>query len=247
MKHIIEQRYAKDGKNADEISALCQLLMDTVRSGDVTRDNARTAEISKNGIVAIVRKEPNDKGFNWVLTGFDNTDTAEEQKKATDAIKTVIANNSYAQERSSFREQVGAVIDSITPQKNAVNGKKKDVVMTQEEAYSNATTAELKKEKKKLEGYIANKTRNKRDHFNNIILRENYQKQLDAINDELAKRDNVKNVKKAIRFIAVGSRLFAVGCANTDTAEAQKKAYVANGRLYVNKAMAKKLRSILLR
>jgi len=121
LKHIIEQRYAKDGKNVDEISALCQLLMDTVRSGDVTRDNARTAEISKNGIVAIVRKEPNDKGFNWVLTGFDNTDTAEEQKKATDAIKTVIANNSYAQERSSFREQVGAVIDSITPQKTAVN------------------------------------------------------------------------------------------------------------------------------
>ena len=43
----------------------------------------------------------------WILTGFDDWNKKEE---ATDAIKTVIANNSYTPEFSSFRKQVGTVI-----------------------------------------------------------------------------------------------------------------------------------------
>ena len=110
IKHIIEQRYAKDGKNEDEITALMPLVLDAARSGTVSRQNDRIIEISKNGIIAIIRKEQDEKNKKWILTGFD--DWSKEQE-ATDAIKTVIASHSYAPEYSSFRKQVGAVIASL--------------------------------------------------------------------------------------------------------------------------------------
>ena len=113
LKHIIEQRFKKDNLTEDEITALIHLILESVRSGDITRENGRNLELSKNGIVAILRKEPNDKGFQWILTGFANTDTDKIKKEATDTINAVIANNSYTPEFSSFRKQVGAVIASL--------------------------------------------------------------------------------------------------------------------------------------
>lgn len=121
LKHIIEQRYKKDGKSENEITALLHLILESVRTGEITRENNRNLELTKNGIVAILRKEPNDKGFQWILTGFDDWNKKEE---ATDAIKTVIADNSYTPEFSSFRKQVGAVIASLngTTDKTSVVG-----------------------------------------------------------------------------------------------------------------------------
>jgi len=51
------------------------------------------------------------------------------------------------------------------------------------------TTAELKAKKAKLERWLANKTRSKKDLLNNIIMRDEYKKELDAINAELEKRE----------------------------------------------------------
>lgn len=131
IKHIIEQRYKKDGKSVDEITAMIPLILDSIRTGKITRETGRTIELQKNGIVAILRREPNDKGTNWILTGFENTDNAKEKKKAADVIATVIANKDYAPERSSFREQVGAVtalLDNI-PQNEKKTSAKADSSM----------------------------------------------------------------------------------------------------------------------
>ena len=113
LKHIIEQRFKKDGKSVDEITAMIPLILDSVRTGKITRETGRTIELQKNGIVAILRREPNDKGTNWILTGFENTDDVKEKNKAEGVIATVIANKDYALERSSFREQVGAITASL--------------------------------------------------------------------------------------------------------------------------------------
>lgn len=111
LKHIVEQRYTKDNMSIDHITALCALIIETVREGEVTRTNQRIIELqSENGIVTLVRK-PDDKRYHWVLTGFDNWD---KKKEATDAIKTVIAQNRYTPEYSSFRKQVGAVVVSLS-------------------------------------------------------------------------------------------------------------------------------------
>ena len=111
LMHIIEQRYTKDNMSIDHITALCALVIQTVREGEVTRANQRIIELqSENGIVTLVRK-PDDKRYHWVLTGFDNWD---KKKEATGAIKTVIAQNRYTPEYSSFRKQVGAVVGSLS-------------------------------------------------------------------------------------------------------------------------------------
>ena len=110
IKHIIEQRYAKDGKSEDEITALIPLVIEAAKSGTITRQNDRVIEISKDGIIAIVRKELDEQNSKWILTGFDDWS---KQQEATDAIQTVIAHYSYTPEYSSFRKQVGAVITSL--------------------------------------------------------------------------------------------------------------------------------------
>lgn len=109
LKHIIEQRYKKDGKNADDIAALIPLIVGAAKDGKLTRENNKLYELEKNGIIAIIRKA-DDKSGKWILTGFENWD---KQKEAADSIKTVIAKYGYAPEYSSFRRQVGAVIASI--------------------------------------------------------------------------------------------------------------------------------------
>ena len=111
LRHIIEQRYSKDGKNVDEITALIALVKDVSEHGKIVRENGRNIELqTDNGIVSIVRKESDDKPYKWVLTGFDDFGN---KSAATDAIQTVIARYSYLPEYSSFRTQVGTVIASL--------------------------------------------------------------------------------------------------------------------------------------
>lgn len=114
IRHIIEERYLKDNLSQDEISALCGLILETVKNGEITRDSDNRCEFSKNGIIAIVRKDFDDQKENWILTGFHYKGTDKEKnREATEAIKTVIAKYSNSDGYSYFRNQVGAVIASL--------------------------------------------------------------------------------------------------------------------------------------
>lgn len=70
IRHIIEERVKKDNLSENEITALSALILETVRTGEITRDSSNRCEITKNGIIAIVRKDLDDEHHNWVLTGF---------------------------------------------------------------------------------------------------------------------------------------------------------------------------------
>ena len=118
IKHIIEQRYAKDGKNEDEITALMPLVLDAAKSGTVIKDVTRmvnghevgTVSLEKNGIIAFISKKRGFADEKFIITGFDN---AEKKQEATDAIKAVIASHSYAPDFVNVKKQVGAVIASL--------------------------------------------------------------------------------------------------------------------------------------
>lgn len=114
IRHIIEERFKKDNLSQDEITALSGLVLDSVRNGDITRESDYQAEFTKNGIVAIVRKNFYGEKENWLLTGFafDESDL-NKNREATEAIKTVIAKYSNSDGYSYFRSQVGAVIASL--------------------------------------------------------------------------------------------------------------------------------------
>ena len=109
-----------------------------------------------------------------------------------------IKNEKLSGESSSYTYGVG---EDVSREKNKIfEGKEK---ITKEEAdlhkvarkFSQMPTTELKQRKAKLERWIENKTRNKRDSLNNAIFRESYQKELDAINAVLDKRSPVKAEK----------------------------------------------------
>ena len=129
LKHIIEQRYKKDGKSEDEITALLSLIVEAARNGEIVRNNEiiqngkdiGTYYLEKNGIIAFVSKNKNGTNTQFVITGFDDNEKKEE---AADAIKTVIADNSYTQEFIIVKQQVGAVIASLngTTDKTSVVG-----------------------------------------------------------------------------------------------------------------------------
>ena len=110
IKHIIEQRYKKDGKNIDEITALLYLVMGALKDGNFRKNDEYFAEIKKNGIMAVVAKQRHGNKEHWLLTGYD---LHAEKVKATDAIQTVIARYSYTPEYSGIRKQAGAVIASL--------------------------------------------------------------------------------------------------------------------------------------
>ena len=123
LKHIIEQRFKKDGKNENEIAALIMLVADAAGSGEIRNNNGNRIEIVKNGIMAIVSKERNGKKENWLLTGYDLFD---EKEKATDAINEVISRYGYTPGFSGLKTQVGAVIASLedyTSKETNVNGE----------------------------------------------------------------------------------------------------------------------------
>lgn len=137
IRHIIEDRFKDNGLSADEITALCGLILDTVRTGEITRDSDNRCELQKNGIIAIVRKDFDNEKQNWILTGFayDETDL-KKNREATEAIKTVIAHYSNSNGYSYFRSQVGAVIaslgTSITQQKEKSSEKSQKLVRENE-------------------------------------------------------------------------------------------------------------------
>lgn len=103
-----------------------------------------------------------------------------------------IKNETLSGESSSYIYGVG---ENVSREKNKLfEGKDR---ITKEEAdlhkvsrkFEQIPTTELKQRKAKLERWIENKTRNKRDSLNNAIFRESYQKELDAINEVLDKRN----------------------------------------------------------
>ena len=127
IRHLIEERTKKDHLTKDEITALSVLVLDSVRNGEITRESDYQAEFTKNGIVAIVRKDFFGNRENWILTGFAYDESElEKNREATEAIKTVIANYSNSDGYSYFRNQVGAVIASLdtnityTPDKSSI-------------------------------------------------------------------------------------------------------------------------------
>ncbi len=114
IRHIIEERTKKDNLTLDEITALSALIVDAVQTGDITRDSENRCEISKSGIIAIVRKDFDDKHQNWILTGFHcKGENIEKNREATETIQTVIAKYGQSPDYSYFRSQVGAVVASL--------------------------------------------------------------------------------------------------------------------------------------
>ena len=110
-----------------------------------------------------------------------------------------VKNENLSGESSSYTYGVG---EDVSREKNKIfEGKEK---ITKEEAdlhkvsrkFEQIPTTELKQRKAKLERWIENKTRNKRDSLNNTIFRESYQKELDAINAVLDKRNEKKETSK---------------------------------------------------
>ena len=111
-----------------------------------------------------------------------------------------IKNEKLSGERSPY---IYGVDEDVNRERNKIFDKKKKI--TKEEAQlhgqgrkiSQIPTSELKKDKAKYERLIENKTRSKRDSLNNVIFRESYQRELDAINKELDKRNANKPEKVA--------------------------------------------------
>ena len=110
LKHIIEQRYKKDGKNEEELAALIPLILQAVKLGEIRNDNGNRAELVKDGVMAVVSKVKNGDEENWLLTGYDLFD---EKEKVTDTINEVISEYGYTPEFSGLKKQVGAVIASL--------------------------------------------------------------------------------------------------------------------------------------
>lgn len=96
---------------------------------------------------------------------------------------------------------VYGVGEEVSAAKNEMFSKKDKI--TKEEAdlhkisrkYSQIPTSELKQRKAKLDRWIENKTRNKRDRLNNAIFRDSYKNEVEAINKELEKRSPIKAEK----------------------------------------------------
>ena len=110
-----------------------------------------------------------------------------------------VKNENLSGESSSYTYGVG---ENVSREKNKIfEGKEK---ITKEEAdlhkvsrkFEQIPTTELKQRKAKLERWIENKTRSKRNSLNNAIFRESYQKELDAINAVLDKRNGNKETSK---------------------------------------------------
>jgi hypothetical protein len=118
LKHIIEQRYTKEGIQKDDITAVLYLVKEAAEKGIVAREITREAEgktvgsydLEKDGIIAFVSKTRGTKNEKFIITGFSAND---KKREATDAIQAVIAQYGYAPEFSGVRKQVGAVIASI--------------------------------------------------------------------------------------------------------------------------------------
>ena len=73
------------------------------------------AFINKNGIRVVLQKDWNNNGRSWIVSGYGLQEADGKIKlEATETIKAVTANYGYKPEHSFLREQVGAVIASIS-------------------------------------------------------------------------------------------------------------------------------------
>lgn len=117
LQHIIQQRFEKDKKSVDEITAVLALVLDSTEDGKIVRNteifqnekDIGTFDLEKKGIISFVSKTRDGNDEKFVITGFDDFSKKEE---AGDAIKAVIAENSYAPEFVIVKEQVVATIAS---------------------------------------------------------------------------------------------------------------------------------------
>ncbi|MBO7518707.1 MAG: hypothetical protein J6T31_06315, partial [Methanobrevibacter sp.] len=92
-------------------------------------------------------------------------------------------------------ESVNRAKDKLFEGKDKINAKEADLHKISRKI-SQIPTTELKKRKEKLDRWIENKTRNKRDSLNNTIWRDNYIQEVTAINKELEKRESKKETSK---------------------------------------------------
>ncbi|MBR3646425.1 MAG: hypothetical protein IKN54_08395 [Lachnospiraceae bacterium] len=116
--HIIQRRNEKEGLSPEEIASLLYIIKNysetEIPSG--YDDTNTRAFINKNGIRIILQKNWREDNRNWLVTGYGiiDSNTKKLSLEATETIKTVNAQYGYKPEHSRLREQVGAVIASIS-------------------------------------------------------------------------------------------------------------------------------------
>ena len=116
--HIVQRRYEIDGLSNEDIASLLFLIKNysetEIPSG--YDDTNTRAFINKNGIRIILQKNWREDNRNWLVTGYGiiDSNTKKLSLEATETIKTVNAQYGYKPEHSRLREQVGAVIASIS-------------------------------------------------------------------------------------------------------------------------------------
>jgi hypothetical protein len=125
LKHIIEDRHKDDKLAEGDITALLVLIMDTLTTGSPAPERVHSGRsaLEKNGVIAILDKRKDSHGEKFVLTGYALHDKKE---VATDAIKTVSVQYSYAPEFSGFQKQVGAVIASLSKVSQVTDEKSRE-------------------------------------------------------------------------------------------------------------------------
>ena len=81
----------------------------------VNHSSKTRAFINKNGIRVVLQKNWEDSGKTWLVSGYGLVDEIGKLTiEATETIKAVTASYGYKPEHSFLREQVGAVIASIS-------------------------------------------------------------------------------------------------------------------------------------
>ncbi len=104
-------------RQSEDISSFLYLIKSIAENEKPdSYDKTQTrAFINKNGIRVVLQKNWEDKGNTWLVSGYGLLDDEGKIKKeATETIKTVNAQYGYKPEHSRLREQVGAVIASIS-------------------------------------------------------------------------------------------------------------------------------------
>ncbi len=180
IQHIIEQRFEKDKKSIEEIIAVLALVLDATKNGVVSRDvkilhnqkDIGTLDIEKNGIIAFVSKTRDGKDEKFVITGFDDFSKKEE---AGDAIKAVIATNSYAPEFVIVKRQVVATLAS-------------SFILHLDELKNNLEKKNLKKSSQELEKLVPYlTTKEVQDYFQNSKYQKELQEATESINAVIAR------------------------------------------------------------
>ncbi len=200
LQHICTQRFEKDGRSVDEITAMLALVVNSAENGTVSRNNEiyqnekdiGTYDIEKNGIIAFVSKTRDGNDEKFVITGFDDNS---KKIEASDAINAVIAENSYAPDFVIVKEQVVATLASSYMlhlneiESNLLNPKKDNI-------------KRINKELKLLENY-KNSDEIKRYFKNNSEDFDKVKKSIKKIDDLTNTSSEYQDIKKRINDLAV--------------------------------------------